>query len=337
MHKRRLIVLLAAVLVIAAGGYYGIYRFAKPSVQIEKITFGSSVGLLETTVWIARNKGYFQDEGVEVTIETFPSGRAAFLAMLGGKPLDIVSVAPLPIAVESLRRNDFRLITGIAHSLENYKLIANRERGIAAIADLKGKKVGLPAGSSAQFFLELALLFNRIPLREVEMVDLKPSDLPAALANNQVDAISIWEPYAYMAKTLLAAKAIRLTPPGAIRATLNLVAMQHVTQNRAEAIRRFLRAIDRAAAFARENKEDTAAIVSKLINLDKEPTAMLLSEYTQGLFLDQGLIASIEDEARWAIESKLTDTTVVPNYLDFIYFAGLRSVKPSTITITGRR
>ena len=40
-----------------------------------------------------------------------------------------------------------------------------------------------------------------------------------------------------------------------------------------------------------------------------------------------------QDEARWRIENKLTDQTMVPNYLDFIYIDALQAVKPEGVTL----
>ncbi len=41
----------------------------------------------------------------------------------------------------------------------------------------------------------------------------------------------------------------------------------------------------------------------------------------------------MDDEARWSIANNLTDKTVVPNYLDYIYLDGLEALKPEAVTI----
>lgn len=49
--------------------------------------------------------------------------------------------------------------------------------------------------------------------------------------------------------------------------------------------------------------------------------------------LDQTILMSLEDEARWAMREGLTDKKEPPNYLDFIYVDALEQVKPETVTI----
>ncbi len=57
------------------------------------------------------------------------------------------------------------------------------------------------------------------------------------------------------------------------------------------------------------------------------------SNFKHSVALDQELLISMEDKARWVIENKLTDAKKVPNYLNFIYFDALEAVKPERISI----
>ena len=43
-------------------------------------------------VWIANNYGYFHDEGLDINIKQFSSGRTALTTMLNERSLDVVTV-----------------------------------------------------------------------------------------------------------------------------------------------------------------------------------------------------------------------------------------------------
>ena len=45
------------------------------------------------------------------------------------------------------------------------------------------------------------------------------------------------------------------------------------------------------------------------------------------------VLSRLEDETRWAIKNRLTDQTVMPDYLTYIYLDGLRAVKPEVVKI----
>jgi len=51
------------------------------------------------------------------------------------------------------------------------------------------------------------------------------------------------------------------------------------------------------------------------------------------LLLDQTMLISLEDIARWAIKEGLTGKNEVPNYLNFIYINTLEAIKPIAVTI----
>jgi len=54
-----------------------------------------------------------------------------------------------------------------------------------------------------------------------------------------------------------------------------------------------------------------------------------------GLSLDQSLITTMEDEARWMIANNLTNATAVPDFRNYIYTKGLDEVKPGSVHIIG--
>jgi hypothetical protein len=51
------------------------------------------------------------------------------------------------------------------------------------------------------------------------------------------------------------------------------------------------------------------------------------------LFLDQGLLLVMEDQARWMIQNRLTEQTKVPNYLDYIDPGPLLKADPKAVRL----
>ena len=83
-----------------------------------------------------------------------------------------------------------------------YRLVARRSAGIETLADLKGKRVMLPANTSANYYLVAMLRTVGLTEDDVELVPLPPDrdgqtgmdQMSDALARGDVDAISMWEP-----------------------------------------------------------------------------------------------------------------------------------------------
>jgi len=323
-----LIILIIGVLVVS-GCQPQEKKYTGPA---EKVTLGAESSLLTAAVWVAENKGYFNEEGLDVTIKDFQSGKASFNDMLDNG-VDISTVAPTPIMFNSFKRQDFSIFGTFVDSNEDVKVIASKDAGITTTADLIGKKIGIVDGSTSQFFLSAFLTFNNLKDSDVETIDFAPPDLPDALNDGEVDAIVIWEPHAYNAQQLLGEKAIRLPSSEVYLETFNFMVMNNFAQDNPEILKRFLKAIDRATTFMQNNKEESQTIVAERLDLDKEVMNALWDDFVFEISLSQSLILTLEDEARWAIQNKLTDVTKVPNYLNYIYLDALDEVNPKAVTI----
>ena len=301
---------------------------------VEKLTLGVETSLLPAAVWVAENKGFFQEEGLDLTIKGFDSGRLSLLAMLkGDEGIDMSAAAPTPIVFSSFDRQDFSIFATFAYAYEDIKVIARKDKGINTAADLKGKKIGTPMGTTGQFFTETFLIYNAVSPGDVELVDLAPSDLPPALNKGEVDAIVIWEPHGSNARELLGDKAIRLPSSNVYRTTFNFLVMKDFAEENPEVLEKFLRAIDKATIFVKNNKKESQSVITKRLNLEKEAVALHWDEFVFEISLGQSLMIGLEAEARWAIKNNLTDKTEIPNYLNYLYIAALEAVNPSRMTI----
>ena len=302
---------------------------------IEKVTLGVETSLLPAAVWVAENKGYFEEAGLDLTIREFDSGRASLIAMLNGEAVDIAAAAPTPIMFNSFGRDDFSIFSTFAFAYDDIKVIANKDSEIHRPSDLEGKKIGTLMGSTGQFFTEAFLIRNSISPGDVEMVNMAPSDLPKALSNGEIDAQVIWEPHGTAATELLGDKAVRLPSSDVYKTTFNFLTMNEYAEEHPEILVRFLRAVARGTEFAQDpqNTEEAQDITANRLNLPKEAVALHWDEFTFEISLDQSLLINIESEARWAISNGLTDAKEVPNYLNYIYADALEAVVPEAITI----
>ncbi len=335
MDKKRLIGIIIVAAAVALASYLWFTqkqpRYTGP---VEKVTIGVESSLLPSSIWVAENKGYFEEEGLDLTVKEFGSGKASLVAMLSGDGgIDISAAAPTPIMFNSFGRENFYVFGTFAYAYEDIKVITNKDSGITDVNGLIGKKIGTLMGSTGEFFTEAFLIQNSISPNNVEMVNIAPSDLPEALNSGEIDAQVIWEPHGTTAKNLLGDRYIRLPSADVYKTTFNFLTMKNFANEKPEVLRRFLKAIDKATDFIKNNKEEAQEITANRLNLQKEDIALHWDEFTFELSLEQSFITNIEAEARWAINNNLTSATEVPNYLDFIYLDGLEAVKPEAVTI----
>lgn len=329
---QRMFIAIAIIVVLGSSAGGCSQQAVEDTGTTETVTIGVAVTPLSSPVIIANVQGYFTDNGLDVVMKEYASGRHALEGMFAGE-VDISTVADTPIVFNSFERRDFRILATFVYSYEDSKIVTRKDTNINIGADLKGKKVGVQMGTSGHFFLASFLTHNHLLTSQVELIDIRTADLPVALQNNEVDAISAWEPFAYEARQLLEDKAVALPSSRICRTTFNFAVMEDFAKSHPEALQRFLRAVDKGARFTKTNKEESQAIISQSLEVDKEEIGLFWDDYMFEIFLDQSLLVGLEDIARWAIVNEFTDKTEVPNYLDYIYMDALEEVKSEAIGI----
>src|SRR5690349_12952559 len=79
-------------------------------------------------------------------------------------------------------------------------LMVGKDSGIMSVRDLRGRKVAIPNRFSNQnLLLRKALADNGMTVEDIELVEMPPPDMPAALYSKAVDGITSGEPF--MAQT----------------------------------------------------------------------------------------------------------------------------------------
>ena len=298
----------------------------------ENVTIGVASIAMSSPIIIAQEKGYFEENGLKVTIKPYPSGKKAIETMFAGEN-DVATTAELPIMFQSFVRNDFNVIATFTHSYKDIKVIARKDRGIKTPADLKGKRIGLIDKTGTHFFSYVYFTEHKIDPSTLKISFYPPADLPEVLKSGQVDAIVAFEPIAYQALAKLSGQAIMLPPSNLFRNTFNLAAKKDWTKQHPETLKKIIKAVDKAIEFTKNNKDESIELIASSLKLPKEYLFSVWGDLVFQLSLDNYMLTTMEDEARWAIKYEFVDTQVVPNYLDFIYLDAMKAVKPDAVSI----
>ena len=227
----------------------------------------------------------------------------------------------------SFDRPDLRMLGTIDH-VENSFLVARRDHGISTSADLKGKKIGVTKKSSGEFFLGTLLIFNNLQLSDVEVVDLKPSQLVKAVVAGELDAIMTWDPNAYNARQQLGNNAVSVPGQGGQPSYFIVFSTEEFVVNNKAAVERFMRALTQGADYMRENDRAARNFSVDRFEYEESYNEDAWGKHKFVVDLTQAMVLKFEDIARWRIENNLAEATEVPNYLDYIYIDALESVKP---------
>jgi len=95
----------------------------------------------------------------------------------------------------------------------------------------------------------------------------------------------------------------------------------------------FLKSMIRAAVFIKQDPAESQQVAGDALAIKPELLREIWPSLDLRVSLDQGLLVSLESQARWAQANQIITGTTIPNYLDYIYYDGLDSVMPESITI----
>ncbi len=193
MQRRALIKTGAAALAALAAPALRAQAIEKPNA---KIAVGGKNLLYYLPLTIAEQLGYFKDEGLSLEIVDFAGGSRALQAVVGGSA-DVVSGAfehtvnmqfkGQPMRAFVLQGRAPQIVLGInPRTMPNYK----------AVADLKGKKIGVTApGSSTNVMANYVLAKAGLKPSDVSFIGVGASNgAVAAMRSGQIDAISNLDP-----------------------------------------------------------------------------------------------------------------------------------------------
>lgn len=142
--------------------------------------------------FIAREKGWFEEEGIAVKLVNIEDVRVRASALATGE-VDAIT-ANIDEAILHLgAAGSPRFVFAIAESRGGDGLLAKAE--IGSVAELKGRTVAVQPGSSRQFYLNTLLRAAGLAETDVTTMAMAPGEAGLAFERGEVDAAVTWQPW----------------------------------------------------------------------------------------------------------------------------------------------
>lgn len=220
-------------------------------------------------LYVAKEHGYFADEGVSIDIQVMNSPGERAAAYRAGR-LQLFPNTPDALAILLSRGADGRIVMPLDESRGADGLVARK--GIDGVVDLRGKTVAFQSGITSHFLL-LHLLDNAdIDPSSVVQENLGAGEAGAAFVAGKVDAAVTWEPWLSRSRESEHGKVLVSSAdlPGLLADVL-LVPDSLVRARQSDLIG-FARAWYRGVDFTETYPDSSAVIIGNAFNL--EPAAV---------------------------------------------------------------
>lgn len=327
-----LILVVSVIFVIVLGSCTSLDSRRGPAVKVVSIKIGMEATPVNSLVYIAENQKYFEANNLKLIVkDNYPSGSAAAEGMLKGE-VDIATAAELAIVRQAFAKEKISTFGTIDKFMHQY-LIARKDRGINNVSDLKGKRIGVPLKTGAQFNFDRFLDLRGLDKSQVSLVDVQAPQALAAVTNGDVDAIVAWQPNVMAIKERLGDKARIWSVHNGQPSYCAAVTGNGWAKKNPELINRFIRALAQAEDYLINNPAQARGIVQKRLGYSDAYIKAIWPEHRFSLSLDQSLIVAMEDQARWLIDNDLTTETAVPDFSSYVDVGALKAIKPESVNI----
>ena len=303
------------------------------------MTVGIQTSPAMTLVMVAEDEGYFEKAGVEVELKEFTAGKFALQAFLGGS-LDLAVSGEVPVTLSTLQGNKFRVIAQVVEkTINECRVVARKEAGLDTAEKYFGakkRKLATSFGGGPEFFTYNFLNKHGIGGSQVELISQKPEDMPAALSNGSVDAISIFDPFARLGEVQMGEKGQTFADADIYSELYVVDVMPATLESKPGELRSFIQGLVNAQVFIREHPEESKQVLIKYTKLDKKIVDDIWGNFVFKTALTPLFLEYTAAEAKWAIaKGTFPAGTPVPDFRAVVYPDLLRAIDPAAVTITG--
>jgi len=284
--------------------------------------------------YVAVDKGFLKAEGVNASYKIGQGSEGTQAVMVGAEQM--APNSELPTLVNKAKGGKY---TCVANTL-----VAPRQNGVAAIAaitkpaDLSGRKVGIPYGTSGEYFFDRYVAHYQLDKNKISAINVNASDLLPALARGDVDAYFSWEPWlSKAAEVHKDAHVLAYSGDDGIyvmRYCLNVgdsFAEQHP-----DLVEGVLRGLIKASAWMTQHPKQAAMVVGQAIRLDPATAERLMVTASYPINMTTEGREDYVQVADWLHQENKIPATAQPKTLvnGLLNPKFLKAVAPDAVTLS---
>ncbi len=291
-----------------------------------KMTIATGVDPVFSAYYVAQEEGLFKKHGLDVRINTGPSGSAMVSFLINGQ---IESAFGSEIAGVSNHNLDPNVVV-VAQATRLLRWLAVVGRNIDNLDQLKGKKVGVARGSGGEVFWLAMLDKLKLNAADYTVVNVEAPEMVAALERGNIDAYAVWEPWVTRGLAAVKNTKVLKDQEGILEQGVYIyMNLGWIKKHPAQA-EAFMRALIEATDIINKDRQRAAKDVSTFLkSLDPALVEQLMTKLRFDMMLEDSTISMFRlAESQLKQQGKLTKPL---DYGAFVYPDLLRKVQPAKV------
>ena len=322
---KKIIILVTIILIIIVG----LVKINHNKSNIIKIDIGyQSVTSQTWGALIIKNKGIFEkklkkeypNKKIKVVWHDEISGSVINTNMISGK-VQFGFMGDMPLILNmykssQLKEFDSKLIAmdGKGINGRNQSILIPKKSSIKSIAELKGKTISTPIGSSAHYML-MKVLEKHNMLDEVTIVHQDVALSSQLLSTNKTDAFSIWAPYPNFLEKEGSGKILIDGEESNIDYLAGVIVNNNYAKKNKKIMKLFIESLDDAHKFIKENPKEAAKIFSEESEFDLNITKQEVKNIYWETTIKDKDIDTLIDKQKFLIDLNQVENFDLSSYI----------------------
>ena len=293
-----------------------------------KMTIATGVDPAFSQFYVAKEAGIFEKNGLDVTINTGPSGSAMVPFLIN----DQVHAAYGSDLAGVINHNIDNNIVAVADGTYLVKWLSVVGRNMDSLDGLKGKKVGVAKGTGSEIFWGRVIEKKNLNPADYTIVNVEAPEMMAAIERGDIDGFATWEPWP--TRTLQGVKGTKILQDAeGIYNNINFVYMNRgwIEKNKETAVK-FMRSLMEANDLIGKDRPAAAQMVAKFLRMPLALATELMPKVEFNMTWSDRAVATIKvAEDQLAKGGKLKAPL---DYTKYVYPDLVKAVRPENVKIT---
>ena len=294
---------------------------------LTKMTIATGVDPAFSQFYVAKEAGLFEKNGLDVTINTGPSG-SAMVPFLVNNQVQAAYGSDLAGVINHQVDNN---IVAVADGTYLAKWESVIGRNVDSLEALKGKKVGVAFGTGAEIFWRRLLANRKLNPADYTLVNVEAPEMLAAIERGDIDAFAVWEPWP--TRTLMSVKNTKvLATADGIYNNINFIYMNRgwIEKNRATS-EKFIKALCEANDIIEKDRPAATKQVAKFLKMPIELATELMPKLEFDMNWKPRSLEAIRDSEHLLADQKKLKAPL--DYSKYVYMDLLKAVRPEAVEI----
>lgn len=267
------------------------------SAETRKVRLGIGFALAYVPLYVAQEKGFFREEGVDVEFVKIEIAPDMIQSIIGGST-DAGTPGSFALITFIAKGAPVSAVAYYGYGGDRIALAARKDSGIDKITDLYGKRLAVQTGTIGAQMWGNMVKAEGLDASKIDVKNIRNLDLPSAIAAKSVDALITWEPNPTVLEERGLVKVIQRA--GKYQKSYGAVIFGNkFIEENPDTVRRFVKAHFRAAKFIRDNPREAAEINAKYV---KNATVETIMKSQQHMVFDPRITPESVEELNSDIE-----------------------------------